>query len=130
MAMKNTDDGTVRPFADFFREHGNGRTHDEMSDVLRDLIAKVKDTGRKGSLTLTITVEPMKKDDRMVIVSDSLRVRLPEHDRPTAVWYVDRSGNLTRNDPNQMTFETLREVPAPAGVDAATGEVSDEYKGA
>ena len=96
---------------------------------MRDLIQKVKDTGRKGSVTLTITVEPMKKDDRMVVVSDSLKLRLPEHDRPAAVWFVDRDGNLARNDPDQLTFESLKEVPPPAGVDVDTGEVTSDYKG-
>ena len=55
--METKQDGRVRPFADFIREHGHGRTHDELSEGMRDLIKKVKDTGRKGSVTLTITVE-------------------------------------------------------------------------
>ena len=128
--METNQDGRVRPFADFIREHGHGRTHDELSEGMRDLIQKVKDTGRKGSVTLKITAEPMKKDDRMVVVSDSLKLRLPEHDRPAAVWFVDRDGNLARNDPDQLAFESLKEVPPPAGVDVVTGEVTSDYKGA
>lgn len=128
--METNQDGLVRPFADFIREHGHGRTHDELSEGMRDLIQKVKDTGRKGSVTLKITVEPMEKDDRMVVVSDSLKLRLPEHDRPAAVWFVDRDGNLARNDPDQLAFESLKKVPPPAGVDVVTREVTSDYKGA
>lgn len=122
-------DKTVRPFADFLREHGRGRTHDELGEALHDLIARVKDTGKKGSVSLTIAVEPMKKDDRMVVVSDQIKLKLPEHDRPAGVWFTDKDGNLTRNDPDQLAFESLREVPPPPGVDLATGEVLDGTDG-
>ncbi|MBT9255399.1 hypothetical protein KMZ30_07410 [Phycicoccus sp. KQZ13P-1] len=117
----------ARPFADFLREHGKGRTHDELSETLHTLIARVKDTGKKGSVTLTVVVEPMKKDDRMVVVSDQIKIRLPEHDRPSNAWFIGEDGNLQRDDPDQLPFETLREVPAPPGIDAVTGEVPDDY---
>lgn len=128
MTTQPKDDKLVRPFADFLREHGRGRTHDELGDGLHDLIARVKDTGKSGSISLTIKVEPMKKDDRMVVVSDKIAIKLPEHDRPAGVWFTDANGNLTRNDPDQMVFEALREVPPPPGVDPTTGEVSDAYE--
>lgn len=126
-----TDRPRVRPFADFFREHGRGRTHDELSTALHDLVARVKDTGKKGTVTLTVQVEPVKKDDRLVLVSDKLTLKLPEHDRPAGYWFIGEDGNLQRDDPNQMTFDSLHEVPAPAdapdGVDRATGEAADGY---
>lgn len=120
-----TDHPPVRPFADFIREHGQGRTHDELSEAIRDLLARVNDTGRKGSVSLKITIEPMKKGgDGMVVVSDAISLSLPEFDRPTGVWFTDKHGNLTRNDPNQLAFDSLREVPPPPGVDAS-GEITD-----
>jgi hypothetical protein len=117
----------IRPFADFLIEHGRGRTHDELGEALHTLIARVKDTGKKGSVTLTVVVEPMKKDDRMVIVADKIAIKLPEHDRPSGVWFVGKDGNLQRDDPDQLAFDSLREVPPPPGVDATTGEVADDY---
>lgn len=120
------DTPRIRPFADFLREHGKGRTHDELGEALHTLIARVKDTGKKGSITLTVSVEPMKKDDRLVVVGDKIKITLPEHDRPSGVWFVGRDGNLQRDDPNQQPFESLREVPLPPGIDPVTGEVLDE----
>jgi hypothetical protein len=114
----------VRPFADFLQEHGRGRTHDELGEALYALIARVKDTGKAGSVSLTVRVEPMKKDDRMVIVSDKIALNYPEHDRPSAAWFIGKDGNLQRDDPNQMSFESLREVPPPPGVDLTTGEIT------
>jgi len=114
----------IRPFADFLVEHGRGRTHAELGEGLHTLIARVKDTGKKGSVTLTVTVEPMKKagDDKTVVVSDSISLKLPEHDRPGAVWFIGDDGNLQKDDPDQLTFDSLREVPPP-GMNPTTGEV-------
>lgn len=116
----------IRPFADFLQEHGRGRTHDELGDALHTLIARVKDTGKSGSVSLTVRVEPMKKDDRMVVVSDKISIKLPEHDRPSAAWFIGADGNLQRDDPHQLSFESLREVPPPPGVDPETGEITDD----
>lgn len=113
--LSKTNDGNVpvRPFADFLREQSRGTTHDELSEGLRDLVSRVRDTGKKGSLTLTLTVELMKGSDSALIVSDEIKLRLPEHARGTSLFFADNDGNLVRDDPNQLAFEGLREVPAP-----------------
>lgn len=110
----------ARPFADFLREQAKGHSHDELSEGLRDLVNRVTDTGKKGSITYTVTVEPTKGTDALT-VSDEIKLKLPEHDRDASLFFRDKDGNLTRSDPNQLIFESLREVP-PAGVDPITGE--------
>ena len=119
-----TDQPPIRPFADFLREQAKGTTHEELGEGLHDLVARVRDTGKKGTLTLTVTVELMKGSDKAVIVSDEIKLKLPEHDRDTSLFFADRFGNLTRNDPDQLSFESLREVPPPPGVNAH-GEITD-----
>lgn len=114
------DSGRIRPFADFLREQAKGQTHDEMSEGLRDLVQRVKDTGKAGSITLRINVEPLKGSGGSALqVSDEIKLRLPEHDRQTSLFFSDRDGNLLRNDPNQLAFDSLREV------DTATGEIRE-----
>lgn len=44
-----TDDPVIRPFADFLREQSRGTTHDEMSETLHRLIARVRDTVFRGA---------------------------------------------------------------------------------
>ncbi len=119
------DQPHIRPFAEFLREHGRGRTHDELGEALHTLVGRVRDTRKKGTVTLTVVVEPMKKDDRVVIVSDKIAIKLPEHDRDAAVWFVGHDGNLVRNDPNQPELDGLRVAPAPPGVDEVTGEIRE-----
>jgi len=123
-----TDRPPIRPFADFLREQAKGTTHDELSEGLHDLVQRVRDTGKKGTLTVAITVELMKGSDKAVIVSDEIKLKLPEHDRDTSLFFADRNGNLTRNDPDQLAFDSLREVPPPAGVNPTTGEITDTRK--
>lgn len=118
-----------RPFSDFIREQNKGRTHDELSDGMRDLVARVEDTGKKGTITLVITVEPLKGNESCLTVSDEIKLKLPEHDRGSSIFFRGRDGNLQRDDPNQVTFDFLREVTPPPGVDAVTGEVKDGTDG-
>lgn len=108
-----TDEPRVRPFADFLREQAKGHSHEELSEGLRDLVARVLDTGKKGTLTYTVTVEQIKDGDAL-IVKDEIKLKLPEHDRDSSLFWADRDGNLVRQDPNQMTFDSLREVSGGA----------------
>lgn len=120
-----TDEGPeIRPFATWLLEQSGGKTHEELSEALYDLVARVRDTGKKGSVSLTVSVGTLKGDDSVLVVSDEIKLRLPEHDRKASLFYPDKDGNLTRRDPNQLTLDGLREVPA--GVNPFTGEINEE----
>ena len=123
---QDQDDLVVRPFADWLREQSGGKTHDELSDALRDLTSRVRDTGKKGTVTLTVTVAPLKGDADVMVVSDEIRLKLPEHDRKASLFYPDADGNLTRTDPNQLSFESLREVGGGQVVNTKTGEIKEK----
>ena len=122
-----TDSPHIRPFADWLRDQARGTSHEELSEGLRDLVAKVKDTGKKGTITYVVTVEPMPKSDgNALLVSDEIKIKLPEFAREASLFFADDDGNLVRNDPRQLAFESLREVP-PRGVDPKTGEADRTY---
>lgn len=131
--MTDRDDVRIRPFADFLRDHNKGASHDELSETLHTLVARVIDTGKKGTVTYTLAVEPLKgAAEGVYTVKDEIKVRLPEFDRNAGIFFVDRDGNLVREDPNQLAFESLR-VAAPRPTvqaddpphDPATGVVTD-----
>lgn len=116
-----------REFGSFLLEQARGKTHDELSQALHDVTAKVMETGKKGSLTLTISIALLDKDpSNGLVINDEIRTKMPEHDRPASVFYPDRSGNLSRRDPNQMSFEDLATLPEPEGLNRATGEIPIE----
>lgn len=115
----------VRPFADVLKEINGGDSHDELSDALNELVTAVNDTGRVGTLTYVVKVKPAGKNAHgNVIILDEVKIKLPQLDRAESVWFVTSDGNVSRENPNQLKFESLREVPAPAvPVDAETGEI-------
>lgn len=126
------DDPLIRPFASFIRELAGGRTHAELGESLHLLVSRVTDTGKKGQLILMIEVGPMKGDPETLVVTDKIRTKLPEHDRKPAVFWADKDGNLTRDNPAMLPFEELKVLPpvetADGPVDPETGEIIKEKK--
>lgn len=116
-----------RDFSAFLLDQSQGRTHSELSEGLRDLVAKVVDTGKKGSIQLTVTVAPMKDDASVLVVSDEIKLKLPEHDRKASIFWPDDNNNLVRNDPNQRSiFDVVEVERATATVNIATGEILED----
>ncbi len=111
------DTPVIRPFTAWLTEQRRGTLNQELAEGLHELTNAVQTLGKKGTLTLTITVVPTKGDHVGVI--DDVTVKAPKPDRPDSLWFVDHDGNLTRNDPNLIPG--LR--PVPANVDPETGEL-------
>lgn len=105
-------DKHARPFVDFLAQQG--RAHEELTEGLHQVIAAVEETGKAGSVTLVIKVDPDKKAAGIFRISDNVTVKIPAHDRGTRIFFKDKSGNLSRQDPNQPELEGLRDVSAPA----------------
>lgn len=109
----DNEDRLVRPFAAWLQEQSNGRSHTELSEGLHDLISRVRATGKKGSILYAVTIAPYDKTTDVLQVNDEIRLKLPEHDRRSSIFYPDRNGNLSRHDPNQLSFDDLRAVDNP-----------------
>ena len=99
------DDPEVRPFDQVLRELGEGSTLSELSEAMWDVVQRVQDTAKAGSLTLTIHVG-FDGQGRLV-VKDEVKQKLPEFSRPETRFYVDRQGNASRRDPNQPLLPSL-----------------------
>lgn len=114
----------TRPFADFLAEHNKGQGHRQAGEAMQRLVAAVQDTGKKGSVTVKVDVAQMKDDDTLLITTVTVVEKIPVPSPKPAVFYADDDGNLVRTDPRQMTFETLREVPAPVMKDVPAAPVA------
>lgn len=100
----------IRPFADWLREYKQGALHEELSLALNDVMTGVDDHLKPGSFTVVIKIEPGKDNKVVKFISDDVKVKLPQAKKEKAVYFTDKHGNAVRNDPNQMTFDSLREV--------------------
>lgn len=89
-------------FAAFLVTFNRGRTHDELTKALAEVVAAVADTGKSGTLTLTIKVSPAKGVDGMVLVEDDVKAKVPTLSRAAAMFYVTEDGTLSENHPGQL----------------------------
>lgn len=112
----DTEDGQEppQPFSQFLFAQRGGTTHAELTDGLAALAAAVMETGKSGSLTLTIKVgKASKKGGHQMVVSDAVVVKAPVPERTESFFFFDETtGSLTRTDPLQQQLP-LQEVPAP-----------------
>lgn len=109
-----TDDLPVRPFAELLTILDHGVAHAEASRVLHDLVAAVRDSGKKGSMSIVLTVSSLKGSDAQVVVAAQVTAKPPKSEPAAAMFYLDEAGNLTRNDPRQLEMDGLRIVePKP-----------------
>lgn len=90
-------------FAAFVVTHAKGRMNDELSEQFAALVKAVKETGKKGTITLQLVVEPDKKVENVVRVEDKISVATPKEAR-ASMWYTDDDGKLHRDDPTQTAM--------------------------
>lgn len=102
----------LRPFAAVLLEVNKGVVSDEAARRLAELVTAVLETGKKGTVKVTIEVAPVKGNDTIVQVSGAVDARLPRPAAPTSFFYPDDDGNLSRNDPNMFPMFTGNETGA------------------
>jgi hypothetical protein len=100
-------------FAVFLIQHSRGEAHVQVSSELRELLSAVQEHGRKGSLTLKVTVEPPKGhvDGQPLLVAVESELKAPRPVAPPAMYFVDDDGRPTRNDPRQTAAFDVRDLP-------------------
>ena len=87
-----------------------GQTAADLADGLRDLVAAVRATGKKGSLTLKLTVAPHSNgDDVTLTLADDVTLKVPRAERGSSIFFATEQNGLVRNDPRQgeLRFEVV-----------------------
>jgi hypothetical protein len=105
-------------FAAWLTQQARGKTNAELSEALRTLVAACIDTGKKGSLRLTITVAP---DGDHLIVTDEIAEFVEQHvaafAHPEAATMLEVS----------RTFTAARDVAFDQKVTLTSGDVQLKY---
>lgn len=86
-----------------------GLAAEELSAELAKAVAQARLTGKKATLTLTLTIEPQGQSGQY-FVRDAIKTRLPELAKETTLFFGTPEGNLTRSDPRQAELN-IRSVP-------------------
>lgn len=82
-----------------------GKAQEEASEKLNELQRACQDTGKKGSISFTLTVDPDKGDNGQYFLSDDIKLKKPELPKGRTLMFGTPEGNLQRTNPNQHEFE-------------------------
>jgi hypothetical protein len=86
-------------------EIDNGATVAEFAAALHSLNTAVREVGKAGEVSLTISVTPASKGNTdVVMVRTKVKAKLPEATRRQTVFYLDDENELVRNDPKQQSL--------------------------
>ncbi|MFD7410130.1 hypothetical protein [Kitasatospora purpeofusca] len=101
-------------FAAFLVGHIGGRTHEEIGAEFHQLLEAVRAHGKKGTLTITVVVEPPSNgvDGGPLPIGIEYASKAPRPAAPKAIYFLDNAGNPTRQDPRQLSFDALHTVPS------------------
>ena len=95
----------------------------EASKELGELVERIRDSGKNGSITLTLEIAPSGKDNRIMTVKPKLGVKkppAPETDE-ASIFYANR-GDLVRDDPEQRTLPHVRSADEESSAQFAASE--------
>lgn len=113
----NPDEGSgteipqTKTIVAFLAEHRQGGLANEASEQLAEVTEAARRLGKKGSLTITITVDPIKDNSAgLVNVSDEIKAKIPKEPTPGSTFFTDERGNLSRRDPRQPEITGLRDA--------------------
>jgi len=86
-------------FTGFIDQHSPGKS--EAGRLLGKLVDAVRDTGKPGTLTFTVKIEPDKAQPNTgLLISDEVAAKLPKHERPVRKAWTLPSGAIVDYDPD------------------------------
>lgn len=88
-------------FLETVRQLRSGKTQDELSQAVNELVNDCRNTGKAGELVLKIKINPDKGGNGQYFLSDEVIVKKPKYDRSKTLMFGTPEGNLQRTDPNQ-----------------------------
>lgn len=111
----------AQEFLAFLATTNRGRTANELTTAMQDLVEAIRETGKTGTLTYKLTITPSTKSnvDGTVTVKDQITVKAPALDRPESTFFIDEDCNLVRNhtrlDNGDIQLAYHEETTAKAG---------------
>lgn len=104
--------GEIVDLPAFLAGHLNGRTSDGISAEFHALLDAVREHGKKGSLTITIVVEPPANgvEAAPLPIGVESAVKAPKATAPKSLYFLDADGNPVRDDPRQMAPHIFRDA--------------------
>ena len=101
----------IRSCLETLKEIRRGEMVTDLSVELHDLVAAVRATGKRGKVTLSITIKPASAGDvNLLMLEDDIKVTLPKSSKAATALYATDDNVLQRKDPRQPELTGLRSV--------------------
>ena len=91
----------MRLITDVLRDIRKGRPVEEATTALADVVRAVDETGKEGSVTITLKVKPAKHGGPEKTLIAEVKAKKPIAEIAPAVFFSDEDGDLHRIDPRQ-----------------------------
>ena len=91
-------------FARAINEVGYGDLSTTASEELAKVVKAVKETGRKGSITLTLEIKPRGRDSGQVELTGDVKTKAPINQIAPSMLFATDEGDLVRENPAQATL--------------------------
>lgn len=101
-----------KPATDTLRELEGGQVVRDLTAQMQDVVNAAIETRKAGTVTLTLKVSPTGRGN--VTIDANIASKVPEHDRPSTIFFTTPDGQLVRDDPNQPKLP-LRSVDRDDG---------------
>lgn len=100
---------------DVYRGLNKGKALLEASEALAKCTASALEHGKKATLTITLSIEPLKDHDEAVQIVDTIDTKLPRAKRKARMLFATPEGMLTteRADQDSFTFERDASIVSP-----------------
>lgn len=100
----------MRLITDILRDIRKGRPVEEATQALADVVRAVDETGKDGSVTITLKVKAAKHGGPEKTIICDVKAKKPIAEIAPAIFFSDAEGDLHRHDPNQeeMGFEDVK----------------------
>lgn len=103
------DKATEKPEADVvrgdvlevLRQVRSGDLVFEMTQELEKVVAGVRETGNGGSLTLKISIAPIKAGSTALNVQGDVTAKIPKQQHDASIFFATEKNTLQRTDPRQ-----------------------------
>lgn len=113
---------TPPPFSQQLAYINKGTLDAELTEALAEVIKAVRETGKKGAVTLTLNCSMLNtRDENTMKVTPKVSRTIPELDRADTIMFSTADGDLLRDDPAQvqMDLKVIEQAPQAAPIKLA-----------
>lgn len=109
---------------DVLHELDSGTVHQQLDDMLHEVVRAVQDTKKAGSVSLKIDVK-LNERGTMLVVKGTVSSKIPRTAAESTLFFGTEHGDLSRDDPKQMN---LRNITAPTQPDRTVREPAGDIR--